>query len=75
MDEDGFVYMTGRLKELIVTSGGENVAPVIIENKLLELLPEVSNAIVVGDRRNYLSCMFCLHTEVDLAGSDTIDTI
>ena len=65
VDEDGFVYMTGRLKELIVTSGGENVAPVIIENKLLELLPEVSNAIVVGDRRNYLSCMFCLHTEVD----------
>ena len=67
IDEDGFVTITGRLKELIVTSGGENVSPVPIENRLLELLPEVSNAILVGDKRNYLSCMFCLKTEVDPA--------
>ena len=65
VDEDGFVYLTGRLKELIVTSGGENVSPVPIENKLMELCPQVSNAIVVGDKRNYLSCMFCLKTVVD----------
>lgn len=65
IDEDGFVYLTGRIKELIVTSGGENVPPVTIENKLVELLPEVSNAIVVGDRKNYLACMFCLRTETD----------
>ena len=63
--------ITGRLKELIVTSGGENVSPVPIENKLLELLPEVSNAILVGDKRNFLSCMFCLKTEMDPSGEPT----
>ena len=71
IDEDGFVTITGRLKELIVTSGGENVSPVPIENKLLELLPEVSNAILVGDKRNFLSCMFCLKTEMDSSGEPT----
>ena len=65
VDEDGFVYITGRLKELIVTSGGENVSPVPIENRLMELCPEISNAIVIGDKRNYLSCLICLKTEMD----------
>ena len=65
VDEDGFVYITGRLKELIVTSGGESVSPVPIENRLMELCPEISNAIVIGDKRNYLSCLICLKTEMD----------
>lgn len=70
IDEDGFVYITGRLKELIVTSGGENVSPVPIENRLMELCPEISNAIVVGDKRNYLSCLICLKTEIDPVSGD-----
>lgn len=37
IDADGFVKITGRLKELIVTAGGENVSPVPIENKVMEL--------------------------------------
>lgn len=72
VDEDGFVYLTGRLKELIVTSGGENVSPVPIENKLLELCPQISNVIVIGDKRNYLSCMICLKTVIDpVSGNPT----
>ena len=39
VDEDGFVTITGRLKELIVTSGGENVSPVPIENRLWSCCP------------------------------------
>lgn len=52
-DEDGFVYITDRKKEIIVTTAGKNIAPQRIE-KLLKDRPLVANAIVHGDRRNYL---------------------
>lgn len=65
IDEDGFVRITGRLKELIVTAGGENVSPVPIENKIMELCPLIANCVVVGDKRKFLSCLISLKTEVD----------
>lgn len=65
MDEDGFFYVTGRLKELIVTAGGENIPPVLIENKILEIAPSFANIVVVGDKRKFLSCLISLKTEVD----------
>ena len=57
IDQDGFIKITGRLKELIVTAGGENVAPVPIENKILELCPIMANCVVVGDKRKFLSAL------------------
>ena len=57
--------ITGRLKELIVTSGGENVSPVPIENKVMELCPLIANCVVVGDKRKFLSCLVSLKTEVN----------
>lgn len=65
VDEDGFVTITGRLKELIVTAGGENVSPVPIENKIIELCPMIANCVVVGDKRKFLSCLISLKTEVN----------
>ena len=65
IDEDGFVTITGRLKELIVTAGGENVSPVPIENKIMELCPVIANCVVVGDKRKFLSCLISLKTEVN----------
>ena len=65
IDADGFVKITGRLKELIVTAGGENVSPVPIENKIMELCPVIANCVVVGDKRKFLSCLISLKTEVD----------
>ena len=65
IDADGFVKITGRLKELIVTAGGENVSPVPIENKIMELCPLIANCVVVGDKRKFLSCLISLKTEVD----------
>ena len=55
-----FIVFTGRLKELIITSGGENVAPYNIEQAILSKLPYLSNAMVIGDKRKYLTVLVTL---------------
>ena len=58
VDEQGLFAITGRIKELIITAGGENMAPVPIEAALKEILPCVNNAMVVGDGQKMLICLF-----------------
>ncbi len=56
----------GRLKEILITSGGENIAPVLIENNIkAELTEVVSNAMVIGDNRKYLTVLVTLRVEPD----------
>jgi long-subunit acyl-CoA synthetase (AMP-forming) len=62
LDEDGFLYVTDRKKELIITSGGKNVAPVPIELRL-KSIPGVAQAVVIGDRRKFLSALLLLDAE------------
>jgi len=59
IDEDGFLIVTDRKKDIIVTAGGKNIAPQNIEN-LLKGIPWVSQALVVGDRRPYLVALITL---------------
>lgn len=56
LDEDGFLFITGRKKEIIVTAAGKNVAPVLLESLLTED-PLIIQAMIVGDDRRYLSAL------------------
>lgn len=64
----GFMSITGRIKELIITAGGENVPPVLIEEHLKEAMEALSNAMVIGDKRKFLTVLLCLQVEVDEDG-------
>lgn len=58
-DGDGFLYITGRKKEILVTSGGKNIAPIPIEEDLKQI-PAVAQAVMVGDNRNYCTALLTL---------------
>jgi len=63
IDEDGFVKITDRKKDILVTAGGKNVAPQNIENAL-KTAPLVSQALVVGDRRPYVAALITVDPAV-----------
>jgi long-chain acyl-CoA synthetase len=56
VDDDGYFYITDRMKDIIITAGGKNVTPSEWENQL-KFSPYVTDAVVIGDRRAYLSCL------------------
>ena len=62
IDGEGFVKITGRKKELIVTAGGKNVAPAVLEDRL-RAHPLVSQCMVVGDRKPFIACLVTLDPE------------
>ena len=55
---------------MIITAGGENIAPVPIEETIKEMLPCISNAILVGEKRKYLSCFLTFKVVVDKSNND-----
>src|SRR4051812_27267970 len=84
VDEDGFLYITGRKKDIIITAGGKNITPANIENGLKQNR-YISQAVVVGDRRPYLIALITIDPDElpgfaqehglepgDVAGSDAM---
>lgn len=63
VDEDGFLRITGRKKEIIVTAGGKNVAPAVLEDRL-RADPIVSQVVVVGDQRPFIGALVTLDAEM-----------
>ena len=65
VDEDGFVYITGRKKEIYVSSAGKNIAPLVIE-ETMKSISLISQCFLVGDRRKFCSALFTLDVGVIL---------
>ena len=59
LDDEGYLHITGRKKELIVTAGGKNVAPAVLEDRL-RAHPLVSQCMVVGDQKPFIACLVTL---------------
>ncbi|HEX6934770.1 MAG TPA: long-chain fatty acid--CoA ligase [Streptosporangiaceae bacterium] len=62
LDDEGFLSVTGRKKELIVTAGGKNVAPAVLEDRL-RAHPLISQCMVVGDNQPFVACLITLDIE------------
>ncbi|NOU07308.1 MAG: long-chain fatty acid--CoA ligase [Hyphomicrobiaceae bacterium] len=62
IDNEGFVKITDRMKDIIITAGGKNITPSEIENQL-KFSPYISDAVIIGDKRPYLTCLIMIDQE------------
>jgi long-chain acyl-CoA synthetase len=62
IDNEGYVKITDRMKDIIITSGGKNITPSEIENQL-KFSPYISDTVVIGDKRPYLTCLVMIDQE------------
>lgn len=62
LDNQGNLTITGRLKDIIITAGGKNITPAAIENRL-KFSPYITDAVVIGDRRKFLTCLIMIDQE------------
>ena len=69
-DDDGYLRITDRLKDIIITAGGKNITPSEFENQL-KFSPYITDAVVIGDRRPYLTCLVMIdHDNVEKYAQD-----
>lgn len=73
IDREGYIFITGRIKEIIITAGGENIPPVLVENLVKSECPAISNVFLVGDKRKFLTLLISLKTEMDSEGAPCDD--
>ena len=62
LDNEGYLRITDRMKDIIITAGGKNITPSEIENQL-KFSPYISDAVVIGDKRKFLSCLIMIDYE------------
>ena len=62
LDDEGNLSITDRLKDIIITGGGKNITPSVMENEL-KFSPYISDAVIIGDKRKYLTCLIMIDQE------------
>ncbi|XP_019954091.1 long-chain-fatty-acid--CoA ligase ACSBG2 [Paralichthys olivaceus] len=75
IDKNGFLFITGRIKELIITAGGENIPPIPIEDAIKSAVPLISNAMLIGDKRKFLSMLLTIKCKVNAETGDPEDEL
>ena len=63
---DGHLKITGRIKELIIGAGGENIAPVPVEDRFKEFCPPCSNIMMVGEMQRFMGALITFKADVDM---------
>eukprot|EP00357_Protocruzia_adherens_P027344 CAMPEP_0114990940 /NCGR_PEP_ID=MMETSP0216-20121206/11083_1 /TAXON_ID=223996 /ORGANISM="Protocruzia adherens, Strain Boccale" /LENGTH=658 /DNA_ID=CAMNT_0002354187 /DNA_START=27 /DNA_END=2004 /DNA_ORIENTATION=- len=71
LDNDGFLFITGRKKEIIVGVNGENIAPLKLEHAIQSQSSLISHVLIIGDGRRYLTALVTLKSELDSDGQPT----
>ncbi len=72
VDNDNYLYITGREKDIIITSGGEMVSPGAIESAIKAVLPIMEHAVVIGDKKKYISLILLPKLQKTDSGDETI---
>ena len=62
LDDEGYLSITDRLKDIIITAGGKNITPSVMENEL-KFSPFISDAVIIGDQRKFLTCLIMIDQE------------
>ena len=73
LDNNGYLHIIGRIKELIITAGGENIPPIIIEDNVKSELQILSNCMLIGDKQKYLTILLTLKCKFDSNNVPTND--
>ncbi|XP_058281100.1 long-chain-fatty-acid--CoA ligase ACSBG2 isoform X2 [Hylobates moloch] len=75
LDSLDFLYVTGRIKEILITAGGENVPPIPVETLVKKKIPIISNAMLVGDKLKFLSMLLTLKCEINQMSGEPLDKL
>uniref|UniRef100_A0A1B0B0P6 AMP-dependent synthetase/ligase domain-containing protein n=1 Tax=Glossina palpalis gambiensis TaxID=67801 RepID=A0A1B0B0P6_9MUSC len=75
LGEENNLLLNGRFKELIITSDGENIPTLRMDGLLMKQLPCISNAMITGDRRKYLTVLLTFKTKWDLYNDRPLDDL